>query len=68
MSKQFDFKQISLVKAQSLVFIYPIDRTLSGATSSGQSWTGSDGNKGVFRMLDTRWVSQTPLQRCCQYI
>ena len=30
--------------------IWPIDRTLSGATTSGQSGLGSDGNKGVLRI------------------
>ena len=32
--------------------IQPIDRTLSGATTQGQSWPGSDGNEGV------RWIPQ----------
>ena len=30
--------------------IYPIDRTLSGVTTSGQSGPGADGNEGVFRI------------------
>ena len=31
-------------------FIWPIDRTLSGATTPGQSGPGSDGNEGVLRI------------------
>ena len=31
--------------------IWPIDRILSGATTPGQSGSGSDGNEGVLRIL-----------------
>ena len=33
-----------------LVLFNPIDRTLSGATTPGQSGPGSDGNEGVLRI------------------
>ena len=45
--KKVNFKQPSLAKLQ-FSSIWPIDRTLSGATTSGQSEPGSDGNKEVF--------------------
>ena len=65
MSKQFYFKQFSLVLVcslnvktvlfQAIQFsistqfssIQPIERTLSGATTPGQSGPWSDGNEGV---------------------
>ena len=31
-------------------FIWPIDRTLSGATNQGQSGLGSNGNEGVLHI------------------
>ena len=59
MSKQFYFKQFCLaeicslnaktVPSQPMQFssIWPIDRTLSGATTPGQSGPGSNGKEGV---------------------
>ena len=59
MSKQFCFKEFSLAWIYSLnaktmpsqptqfSSIRPIDRTLSDATTSGQSGPGSYGNEGV---------------------
>ena len=35
--------------------IWPIDRTLSGATTPGQNGPGSDGNEGVLRMHQSTW-------------
>ena len=43
MPKQFYFKQFST----QFSFIWPIDKTLSGATTPGQSGPGSDDNEGV---------------------
>ena len=57
MIKQFYFKQFNLALVICLHFglmsnssIWPIDRTLSGATTPGQSWPGSNGNEGVLRI------------------
>ena len=59
--------------------IWPIDRTLSGATTPGQSGPGSNGNEKdtsysskvqhfwsliISLISDTCWRSLTPLQRC----
>ena len=46
MSKQFYFKQFSLVSMQ-FSSIWAINRTLSGATTPGQSRSGSDSNEWV---------------------
>ena len=45
MSKQFYFKQFEQFSS-----IWPIDNTLSGATTPGQSRPGSDANNGVLRI------------------
>ena len=39
--------------------IQPIDRALSGAIIPGQSWPGSDGNKGVPRIPQTSSITGT---------
>ena len=63
-------------------FIWPIDRTLSGATNPGQSGPETDGNEGIFHIVqsssitrasdchiqDTHWGSLVSLQRCRQCI
>ena len=47
MSKTVLFHVIQLSISMQFSFIWPIDRTLSGATTPGQSGSGSDGNEGV---------------------
>ena len=37
--------------------IWPIDRTLSGATTLGQSGPGNDGNKGVLYILQSSSIT-----------
>ena len=44
--------------------IWPIDRTLSGATTLGQSRTGSDGNKGVFRIPQSSRITEASPSDC----
>ena len=39
--------------------IWPIDRTLSGATTPGQSGHGSDGNEGVLRIPQSSCITGT---------
>ena len=39
--------------------IWPIDRTLSGATTLGQSGPGSDGNKAVLRIPQSSSITGT---------
>ena len=76
MSKQLYFKQFSLVwicslnaktvLSQTTQFssIWPINRTLSGATIAGQSGPGSDGNKGVLRIPQSSSITETSPSDC----
>ena len=77
MSKQFYFKQFSLVQVHNLNvktvlfqviqfsismqlrFFWPIDRALSGATTTGQSGPGSDGNEGVLQVPQSSSITGT---------
>ena len=52
MLKQFYSKQFSQAYVQ-FSSIWPIDRTLLGATTPGQSGPGSNGNEGVLRILQS---------------
>ena len=63
MSKQFYFKQFSLAKVQ-FSSIWPIDRTLSGATTPGQSGPGSYGNERVLRIPQSSSISGTSPPDC----
>ena len=48
--------------------IRPIDRTLSDATTPGQSRPGSDGNKGIFRILQNSSITRaSPLDCFASY-
>ncbi len=47
MSKTVPFQTIQLTISTQFSSIRPIDSTLSGATTPGQSGPGSDGNEGV---------------------
>ena len=47
MSKQFYFQVIQFSINTQFSSIWPIDRTLSDATTLGQSGPGSDSNEGV---------------------
>ena len=44
--------------------IWPIDRTLSGAITPGQSGPGSDGNKGVLRISQSTGVTGASPSDC----
>ena len=61
--------------------IWPIDRTLSGVTTPGLSWPGSNGNEGILRIRQSfsitgasssdclvSYLGLTPLQRCSRCI
>ena len=41
------FQAVQFSLSIQFISIWPIDRTLSGATTLGQSWPGSAGNEGV---------------------
>ena len=44
--------------------IWPIDRTLSGATTPGQSGSGSDGNEGVLCIPESSCITGTSPSDC----
>ena len=44
--------------------IWPIDRTLSGATTLSQSWTGIYCIKGLLRILQNSCITETTLSEC----
>ena len=44
--------------------IWPINRTLSGVTTPGQSGPGSDGNKGVLRIPQSSRFTETSPSGC----
>ena len=50
MSKTVLFKVIQFSISTQFISIWPIDRTLSGASTPGQSGPGSDGHKEVLRI------------------
>ena len=47
--------------------ISPIDRTLSGATTTGQSGPGSAGYEGLFRIPQSSSSSETSPSNCLVY-
>ena len=47
------FQTIQFSISTQFSSIWPMDRTLSVATTPGQSWPGSDGNEGVLRIPQT---------------
>ena len=63
MSKQFYFKQFSNISTQ-FSSIYPIDRTLLGATTPTQNGPGSDGNEGVLRIPQSFSITGTSPSDC----
>ena len=44
--------------------IWPIDRTLSGATTLGQSGTGSDGNEGALLIPQRSSITEATPSEC----
>ena len=63
MSKQFYIKQFSLAWVQ-FSSIWPIDRTLSSATTPGQSGPENDGNEEVLRIPQTSCSTGTLPSDC----
>ena len=43
---------------------WPIDRTLSGATTQGQNEPGSDGNEGVLRIPQSSSIIEASPSDC----
>ena len=44
--------------------IWPIDMTLSGATTPGQSGSGSNGSEGVFHIIQSSSITGASLSDC----
>ena len=71
MNKQLDFKQFSSVKIICLHSvqlsnrsIWPIDRTLSDATTSDQGGQGCDGNERVLHIPKSSSINETLPSDC----
>ena len=78
--KQFFFQIIQFIISTQFSSIWPVDGTLSGATTSAQSGPGSNGNEGVLCIPQSSSITETsplfsfiyktvvggvlPLQRC----
>ena len=50
------FRTIQFSISTQFISIWPIDRTLSGSTTSDHSGPGSDGNKGLFHILQSSTI------------
>ena len=53
------FQTIQFSISSQFSSIWPIDRTLSGATTPGQSEPGSDGNEGIHRIPQSSSITRT---------
>ena len=61
MSKTVLFQTIQFSITTQFSFIWPIDRTLSGATTPRQSGPGSNGNKGLLCSLQSSSINGVSL-------
>ena len=84
MSKQLFFQTIQFSISKQFSYIRTIEKTISGATTTGKSGPGSDCSEGVlhihqnsgitgaspsdFHINDSRWGSLTPLERRIRFI
>ena len=59
MSKTVQFHTIQFSKSTQFSSIWPVDRTLSGATTLGQSGPGSDSNEEVLRISQSSIITGT---------
>ena len=64
MSKTVLFQAIQFSISTLFSSIWPIDRTLSGATTPGQSRPGGDGNEGVFHIPQSSSITEVSLSDC----
>ena len=58
------FQAIQFSTSSEFSSIWTIDRTLSGATTPGQSRTRSDGNDGVHHILQSSCITRTSPSDC----
>ena len=59
------FQAIQFSMSTQFCFIWPKDRTLSGATTPGQSGLWSDGNKVLLRIPQSYSITGTSSSVCC---
>ena len=62
--KQFHLKIFSFNISTQVSSIWSIERTLSGATTPGQSGSGSDGNEGVLCIPQNSNITETSPSDC----
>ena len=62
--KTVPFQTIQFSISMQFSSIWPIDRTLSGATTLGQSRPGSNGSEGVLCIPQTSRITGTLLSDC----
>ena len=76
-SKEFNLAYIRSLNVKTVLFqaiqfsistqfssVWPINRTLSGATTPGQSEPGTDGNEGVLHILQSSSITGHSLSDC----
>ena len=61
---QFNINHLFALSLNVKSSIWPIDRTLSGATSPGQSGPGSNGNEGVLCIPQSSSITRTSPSDC----
>ena len=59
MSKTVLFQAIRFTLCTQFSSGWSLDRALSGATTPGQSWPGSDGNEGVIHIPQSSTITGT---------
>ena len=64
MSETVLFQTIQFSISTHFSSIWPIDRTLSGATTPGQSGPGGDDSEGVLRISQSCRITGTSLSDC----
>ena len=62
--KQFYFKQFKFSISTQFSSIWPIDGTLSGATTAGQNGPGSDGKEGLLCIPQSSSITEVSLSYC----
>ena len=58
------FQTIPFSESTKFSSIWPIDRTLSGATTPGESGPGSNGNKETLRILQSSSITEASASGC----
>ena len=62
--KRVPFETIQFSISTQFSSIWPIDRTLTGATTPVQSWPGSNGNEEILRIPQSSSITGTSLSGC----